>query len=101
MRIETRILDGRQVLTIKKFAQRMRERLSVADWNFDTRRRIIEELGVQIALTVEDDPKMVYATCLVSEAALSVVPTSFTILGSTTATSSWMTTSAEGSSEVG
>ena len=45
MRIETRILDGKQILTIKKFAQRMRERLSIADWNFDTRRRIIEELA--------------------------------------------------------
>jgi hypothetical protein len=57
MRIETRILDGKQILTIKKFAQKMRERLSIASWDFDTRRRIIEELGVQIALTVEDDQK--------------------------------------------
>lgn len=67
--LEAQTLTAEQIQTIQEFAERMGKGLIAADAdeNFQSRRRIIEELNVQAILAIEGDEKIVHASCILEE----------------------------------
>jgi site-specific DNA recombinase len=66
--LEARILTPDQVQSLKDFAARVGRGLDLADTDFETRRRIIEDLDVRAILCVEDGQKVVRVSCIVGKA---------------------------------
>jgi site-specific DNA recombinase len=69
LHLEARILTAEQVRTIQEFAEKLGKGLTLADAeeNFQSRRRIIEELNVQAILAMEDGERVVHASCILEE----------------------------------
>ena len=66
-------LTDDQIENIEAFCDEIREGLEVL--NFDTKRRIINFLDVRGTLAVENNEKVVYARCRISQQQLSLVQT--------------------------
>jgi site-specific DNA recombinase len=67
---ELEFISDRQIQSIKDFAREVAQGLSVADDDFQTKREVIETLDVQATLVVENDEKVVYASCVLNGARL-------------------------------
>ena len=78
--IEAQMLTNEQILSVQDFAAQVAEGMEIADADFETRRRVIEMLDVQVTLAVEDGEKIVYARCMLGKDVLPVAPN--TICGS-------------------
>jgi site-specific DNA recombinase len=63
--LEARTLTPGQMQSFLEFAAKVGQGLDLADANFETRRRVIEELDVQAVLTVEDAQKVAYVSCII------------------------------------
>lgn len=79
--LEAQTLTQEQIQTIREFAAEVRETLGIADASFEARRRVIEVLNVQATLTVERNEKIVYTSCALGEAVLSIASYSTTDTG--------------------
>jgi len=62
-----------KVRALQDFAARTAKGLVHAEDDISERRALIEDLSVQVTLTVEDGQKVVYARCLLGEKRLLVV----------------------------
>lgn len=59
----TQTLSDEQIRNLEIFAAEIAEGIEVADKDFDTRRRIIENLGVQVTFAREGEDKVIYVRC--------------------------------------
>jgi hypothetical protein len=71
--LEARTLTPGQVRALQDFAVRTAKGLVRAEDDIFERRALIEDLSVQVTLTVEDEQKVAYARCLLGEQRLLVV----------------------------
>ncbi len=71
--LEARTLTPGQVRALQDFAARTAKGLVHAEDDISERRALIEDLSVQVTLTMEDGQKVVYARCLLGEKRLLVV----------------------------
>jgi len=71
--VESRTLTDEQIQNVQEFAEKVAAGLGVADNDPKTRRRIIEDLNVQVTLTIENGAKVAYVQCLLGESALAIV----------------------------
>jgi hypothetical protein len=62
------------ILVIEEFCSKIRDNLDYA--TFEGKRRIIDLLDVRGTLAVENDEKVIYVKCLISQQRLSLVQTS-------------------------
>ena len=65
--LEMESLSEDEIQSLRDFAAEVAEGLQCAEEDFETRRRIIEELDVQVTLSVEDGQKVLYARCMLGE----------------------------------
>jgi hypothetical protein len=72
--LESRSFTGEQIESIVEIARQISKGLETADGDFDVRRHLIEALDVQATLTVENDQKVAYVTCMVKDNTLSIDP---------------------------
>jgi site-specific DNA recombinase len=76
VQLENKTLTDEQILTIQGFTAKLRERLPLADRNFEARRGVIESLRTEGRLILKDGKKWMKVKCLVGEGMLQVEPTS-------------------------
>lgn len=72
--MKAQTLTEEQIQTLMSFAATVSDNLEAMDTDFGARRRLIEELDVQATLAVEDGERVVYASCIVGEEVLPIVP---------------------------
>lgn len=72
--LEERSLTDEDISTIEEFAAKVRSGLDNAD--FETRRRLIDVLDVQLTLNVEDGQRMAHVRCILGDNLLTVSTTS-------------------------
>jgi site-specific DNA recombinase len=70
--LEAQLLTEKQIQSIQEFAAKVGEGLEAIGDDFDTKRRIIEELDVWATLSVEDGQKVVYVRCMLGDEELSI-----------------------------
>ena len=64
--LKSQTLTNEQITTIEGFAQEIAGGLEEAERDFEARRRIIDDLDVQVRLVIEDGLKVAYVRWLVS-----------------------------------
>jgi len=69
--LDERVLTREQMQNIREFITVVREELPSA--NFETRRKIVKMLNVEVTLTVEDGEKVIYSSCILGKSAPSLV----------------------------
>jgi site-specific DNA recombinase len=62
------VLTEEQVASLQDFAAAVATALEIVDEDFEAKRRIVEELDVQVTLGVENGQKVVYARCILGDA---------------------------------
>jgi site-specific DNA recombinase len=67
MTLESQNLSDEQIKTIVDFARKVSKGLEIADKDFNARRRIIDDLDVQVRLVIEDGLKVAYVRWLVGK----------------------------------
>ena len=72
--LEMESLSEEEIQSLRDFAAEVAEGLQYAEEDFETRRRIIEELDVQVTLSVEDGQKALYARCMPGEHSCTLRP---------------------------
>jgi hypothetical protein len=65
--LEIEAISEEEIQSLRDFAAEVSEGLEQAEEHFETRRRIIEELDVQVTLSVEDGQRVLYARCMLGE----------------------------------
>jgi hypothetical protein len=60
-------ITGEQEQTLYDFTQKIGEDIELADTNFQTRRGVIEALGVEATLAFEDEQKIMTLMCILGE----------------------------------
>jgi site-specific DNA recombinase len=70
--LEAQVLTEEQIQALQDFTAEVAEGLQAAEEDFETRRRIIRMLNVQVTLAEEDGQKVVYVRCMVGEDVLSI-----------------------------
>jgi hypothetical protein len=70
--LDAQQLTEEQIESIFEFVAVVREGLEEADDSFGAKRKLIELLDVRVTLAVENDEKIVYATCRLGKENLSV-----------------------------
>jgi len=73
--IQKKTLTKKQLMNIQEFAAKIKKGLEVADTDDQSRRQALEDLSVQVTLTVEDDQKVVYLHWLAESRSLLYPPT--------------------------
>jgi hypothetical protein len=70
--LEARTLTPDQIQSLQDFAAKVGRGLDLAASDFQTKRRIIEDLNVTATLAVEDGQMIAYVSCILGEDALSL-----------------------------
>ncbi len=73
--LEARTLTVDQIQSIQDFAVKLQRGFAAADTDdqFETRRQIMAEMDVQVILTIEDNERIAYASCILGEEVLHPV----------------------------
>jgi site-specific DNA recombinase len=72
--LKARTLTPDQIQSLQAFAAKVGRGLDLAEADFDTRRRIIEELNVRATLTIEDGQRVIYASCILDPKGVCIAP---------------------------
>jgi hypothetical protein len=68
------LLSTEQIESIQEFAAAVGDGLDAIENDFDTKRRLVEQLDVQLTLAVEEGDRVVYARCLLQPDAYELHP---------------------------
>jgi site-specific DNA recombinase len=71
--ITGQMLTREQIKTLQDFAAEVAEGLDAADADFQARKRIVEALGVEATLAVEDGQRVAYMRCILGDTSLDIV----------------------------
>lgn len=73
--LEARALTAEQIQSIQDFSTKVRKGFIAADADdqFETRRKIMAEMDVRVILTIEDNEKVGYASCILGEEVLHTI----------------------------
>ena len=78
--LNTNVLTQEETQIIREFALTVRQGLQLAASDFEAQRKMLDLLDVQVTLVVENEEKVVYATCRIGDTTMMI--TSKTIGGS-------------------
>ena len=79
--VEATTISDDQIRTIDEFARQIRTSLQVAEADFETRRKIVDLLDVQVTLATEDEEKVAYVRCLMNNTTIAIAPTTLACRG--------------------
>jgi hypothetical protein len=73
--LETRVLSVEQIQTLQEFAAKVGKNLDAMDSDFGAKRRLMDDLDVQVTLGMKDGQKWIFASCMIGEGDCELSPT--------------------------